>query len=248
MNGWPPSVLAVGALLISSPVLAQSTPLTHRAFVNVSGGLNVTTSGFTGVTHPVTFIEPATVNTTYKVKSAPGFDLGGGVRIWRNLAVGARVERFTKAGTGDVTAQLPHPFVLEHLRPLAGDATGLRRSDTVLDVLAAWLMPLSARAELTLSGGPSFFSTTQDLVADVAYSQSYPYDTATYTGPVTQRGSGSAIGFNVGGDLTYLLARHVGVGASLIFSRAEVRFPTGETETVVTAGGAHLTGGIRLRF
>ena len=247
MNGRSVSWLAAAGLLVAAPVLAQPAPLTDRAFVSVNGGLETATASFSGVSHPITFIEPATVNTTYPVKAAPAFDVGGGIRIWRRLAAGARVERFSSKGTGGVTAQVPHPFLVEHLRPVAGDATGLRRTETALDVLVSWLMPVSARAELTLSAGPSLFSVSQDLVADVVVSQSYPYDAAQYASAVTQRASKSAIGFNVSGDVTYLLARHVGVGASVIFSRADARLP-GTPETAVTAGGAHVGGGLRLRF
>src|SRR4029450_4762173 len=99
-------------------------------------------------------------------------------------------------------------------------ATGLQRNETGVHALAAWLVPLNSRADMTISGGPSFFSVAQDVVADIPFNQSYPYDIAMFTGAVKQRQTASGVGFNVGADVTYLLRRHVGGGGSVMFSRA----------------------------
>jgi hypothetical protein len=240
------TAFALAALLSSSPALAQTAPITDRVYINANGGLVVSGRNFTGITHPVTFVEPATVNTTYQVKSAPGLEVTGGVRVWRSLTLGAGISRFGKSGHGDVGAQVPHPFYTNQLRSIAGDAGGLQRSETGVHVLAAWSVPLTPRTEMTISGGPSYFSVAQDVVADVTFDQSYPYDTATFTGAVKERETASAVGFNVGADVTYMLRRHVGVGGSVMFSQADVKLAAGGAK--VRAGGAHVGGGLRLRF
>jgi hypothetical protein len=236
--------VAVAALAAATPAFAQSPSLTERAYMNADGGVKMAASGFSGVTHPVTFVEPATVNTTYEVTSAPGLDVSGGVRVWRKLTLGAGVSRFVKAGSGTVAAQVPHPFFVNKPRAISGDASGLDRNETALHVLAGWALPLSSRSELMISGGPSYFSVGQDVVSDVTFDQSYPYDTATYRGAVTQRRSASHAGFNAGADFTYLLRRHVGIGGSAMFSQATVTLG----DTKARAGGAQVGGGLRLRF
>lgn len=86
---------------------------------------------------------------------------------------------------------------------------------------------------------------TQDLVSDVTITQTYPYDTATFSGTTSTHRSASRIGFNAGADVTWRLRPRVGLGLGVSFSRAAVAL----SDTVtVDAGGAHLGGGLRFRF
>jgi hypothetical protein len=94
-------------------------------------------------------------------------------------------------------------------------------------------------------GGPTWFMVDQDLVTAVTVTDSYPFDTASFAGTATVRQSKSKAGFNVGGDLTWLLRPRVGVGVDVRFSRAEI--PLTDTATIV-AGGAHVGAGMRFRF
>ena len=81
----------------------------------------------------------------------------------------------------------------------------------------------------------------------MSYSESYPYDTATFTTASFTSVTRRAFGFNVGADLGVRLITHVGVGALLRFSRASMVFAVpGSTATVV--GGLQALGGIRIFF
>lgn len=248
MTHMSTSSVTLALTLIPAALGAQSLPVPDRGYLNVSGDFRMAAATFTNVVHPIEFIEPATVDTIYRAHAAPGFDVGGGVRVWRNLAVGVALSRFTKKDTGAVSAQLPHPFLLDRPRAVSGDATGLSRSETATHIVAMWTLPLNARSRLSAFGGPSLLAVRQDLVSDVTFSQTYPYDSAAYTGVVTERRSASRLGFNVGADVTYLMAAHVGVGLSTTFSRARVRLPSASDETIVNAGGVHVGAGVRFRF
>ena len=233
------------AMLAATPARAQSTAWTDRGYVNVSGWYQGASTSFADVARPITFAEPAVVNTTYTVRSAAGFDAGGGVRVWRNLAVGVDVSRFSKSGGGSITAQLPHPFFFNRGRPVSGDASGLTRAETAVHAQVTWIAPLKSRWQLAVSGGPSWFMLDQDLVTGVSVTESYPFDTAAFVGVTSARRSQSHIGFNAGGDLDYMLRPHVGLGIGVTFSHARV--PLSDTATV-DAGGVHVGGGVRLRF
>jgi hypothetical protein len=60
----------------------------------------------------------------------------------------------------------------------------------------------------------------QTLVIDVNYTQAYPYDIATFEGVDSRRVTGSAAGFNVGADLSWLFTRNVGAGVLVRLTRA----------------------------
>jgi opacity protein-like surface antigen len=61
--------------------------------------------------------------------------------------------------------------------------------------------------------------------------------------------SKSAVGFNVGVDISRLLTSQVGVGALIRYSRADVKFDDPDIgKQTVKAGGVEVAGGVRIRF
>jgi hypothetical protein len=63
----------------------------------------------------------------------------------------------------------------------------------------------------------------------------------------------TVVGFNVGADITWSLAPHLGVGTVTRYSRAKVTLDPGAESAVsraieLHAGGLQIGGGIRLRF
>jgi hypothetical protein len=241
--------LAAGAVVMLSlaaavPARAQ-TAWTDRGYVNVNGWYQPASPAFSDVVQPIDFAEASVVTTSYKTNGIPGFDAGGGVRVWRNLAVGIDVSRFSKSTGGAVSAQVPHPFFFNRARTVSGDASGLTRDETAAHVQALWMVPLRDRWQLAIAGGPSWFAVGQDLVSDVTVTQTYPYDTATFATATIVHRSHSQIGFNAGADVSYLLRPHVGLGIGATFSHASVPL---DNAVSVDAGGAHVGGGIRFRF
>jgi len=237
-------VMLAVAIVSSPPPAAAQTKWTDRGYVNISGFYQPS-STFSATVKPVDFAEASIIDTSYKTGSVPGFDAGGGVRVWRNLAVGVDVSYFSKGDSGTIDAQIPHPFFFNRLRAVAGDASSLAHDETAVHIQALWMVPLHNRWQLAIAGGPSWFSVGQDLVSDVTVTQTYPYDTATFASATTTHRSGSRVGFNVGGDVAYRLRRHVGLGFGVTYSHASV--PLDDTLTV-EAGGVRVDGGVRFRF
>ena len=233
-------------VLIAATAQAQSAAWMDRGYLSAGVDVRFAGGSVADVQHPIDFAEAAVVNTTYQMKAAPGLEVGGGVRVWRNVGIGVDVSYVTKAANGSIDAQVPHPLAFGKPRAVSGVAE-LARNETVVNVQVLWMVPLpiDRHWQVAIEGGPSWVSVNQDVVEDVTITQAYPYDTAAYTGVVTQRSSQSGIGFNAGIDGTYLYTRHVGVGASAVFTRAHV--PIGASASS-DAGGLHLAAGLRLRF
>jgi hypothetical protein len=221
----------------------------ETGYVDVNLGLQATSTAFDITNHPQTFVEPATVQTTYSVKGAREFDVGGGVRVTHNLAVGGSFSKFEKGGNVTVDAQVPHPFFFDRVRTVSGTADNLSRLESGFHGKVVFIAPVGAGWELLVSGGPSFFRVEQDLVEDIKIKETYPYDTATFDNVVARRHSSSALGFNVGADVTRLLTPRMGVGAAVVISRAKLHFDTFSDPTrEFDVGGTGVGGGLRFRF
>ena len=115
-------------------------------------------------------------------------------------------------------------------------------------IQAKWIAPVSNKLFVTMFGGPSFFQIEQSIVDSFEYTESYPFDTATFSRAIVNEQSESKMGFNVGGDVAYFFSNQVGVGGIVQYSGAtvEMALPAGTAD--VKAGGLQIGGGLRLRF
>ena len=237
-------IVAVALTAVAARADAQPAAWTDRGYVSAGADLRVIGSSFGDLIHPIDFAEAAVVSTTYKTKLAPGVEFGGGLRVWKNLALGAAATWVSRADSGSIDAQVPHPLVFGKPRAVSGNAS-LARSETAIHVQAVWMIPVASRWQLGLAAGPSWIALGQDLVEDVTVTQTYPYDTATYAGVHSQRMSKSRVGFNAGADATYLFRPRLGLGVSATFSRAHIPLSASAATDV---GGLHVNGGLRIRL
>ena len=253
----PPPAAALAAVLsiimlavVVRPALAQTGAA--RGALSINGGLQTATSDFSESVrfgHDLFGPEQGTLDTRYPGSDDALFDIGGSVRVWRNLAVGANVSWLTRESDADVAGQLPHPFWFDRPRSVSGTAPGLARTETAVHLQALWVIPVGRSFAFTLFGGPTWFNATQDLASDITFDQAYPFDVATYSGANMGERSASAIGAHAGADVAYYFSDRIGVGGMVRFSRGSVKLDSADGGTVASdVGGVHTCGGLRIRF
>lgn len=246
------SVLAPIALVIVTAVLASSTPAEAQdgpVFIQVNAGAQATSTDFTDNVVFTEFVEQGDFNAAYAVDKGAFFDVGGGIVLGRNVGVAVAYARFTEDNDATVDARIPHPFFFDRDRAIAGSATSLSRTEHAVHVQLRWFAPVQAPFEVALFGGPTFFNVTQDLVTTVGFSDTFPFDEATFTTASTESQSDSAVGYNLGADIAYFFSPNIGIGALARFTRGSVSLTSEDTGQVETdTGGFHVGGGLRLRF
>jgi hypothetical protein len=242
---------AAFALLMGTTqaVSAQTTPWKDRARVSIDFGVQPSSATFTAATTKPVYLETSTITTTYSLPSGPLFDGGVLVRVKRGFGVGVAISSFSKSQTAAVTGSIPHPFFYNTPRSISGTSAALERSEAAVHIQAAYVIS-SKRFDVAISGGPSFFNVSQDAVGDATYTETYPYDAATFTAATVTKATATALGFNAGADIGYKLSKNVGVGALVRFSRATLSFPLANSAAGVStdAGGPQLAGGVRFFF
>ncbi len=245
--------LASMATMISVAVLGSAVTgaaqQDGRVFIDINGGLQATSTDFADNIVFTEFVEDGDLDATYGIDSGVIIDIAGGVRLPGNLGVGVGFSRFDTSNDARVDARIPHPFFFDRHRAITGSATGLTRTETTVHLQLRWFAPVPNQVDLSVFGGPSFFNVTQRLVTAVGFSQSYPFDEASFTEASVGERSESAVGFHVGADVGFFFSRNVGVGALVRFSRASVDLVSENDGRVsIDTGGFHLGGGLRLRF
>ena len=241
------SIIVLGAAV--RPALAQSGAA--RGALSINGGLQTAASDFSDSVrfgHALFGPERGSIDTRYPAGDDALLDVGGSVRVWRNLAVGAIVTWLAHETDANVAGQLPHPFRFDRPRSVSGTAT-LARTETAVHVQAQWVVAFGRAVAVTLFGGPTWFNAAQDLLVDITFEQAYPFDTATYSGANTSERSASTVGAHVGADVAYYFSGRVGVGGTVRFSRGSVEFDSPDGDALKSdVGGVHTAGGLRIRF
>jgi hypothetical protein len=245
----PVAALRAAGILMLLPAMAlgQGTP-SERFRVSVSAGVQPGSGSLAQALTLTRNVEPAAVRASVPEAVLPLFDAGIMIRLRRGLAAGVSVSAVNEAAEATIEAEIPHPFVFNQPRAIAGTETGLRRSEVAVHTYAAYTTTFG-RTILAISGGPTFFRAEQDFITDVRHADEYPYDTAEYAGADVRRVSGNRVGYNAGLDITWPLTRRWGIGALTRFSRARSPFSlNGRTYGTLDLGGLQAAAGLRIGF
>lgn len=246
-------LFVVVAVLVSVPVMAQTPQWTDRGFVfgnfvfQIQSNKTVTTSAT-----PTVYDEKASIEAAQIIKGQGAtFDLGGGVRVAGNLAIGMAYSQLSTEGEAALSAKVPHPLVYDLPRTATGTATGLTHKEQQIHVFAMWMIPATDALHIGVYGGPTFFQLKQDIVGlgNPPFTEvGSPYTAVTMNATQSQV-SASKVGFNVGGDVMFKFSKNFGAGGFARYSTAKVPVtPTGGTEVQITVGGMQVGGGLRIFF
>ena len=219
-------------------------------------------AGRTTLTSTSTFTiydEQGTIAGTQEYGGGAIWNIGGGVRVWKNLVAALNYTRNSDTMDTAVIASVPHPLFVE---PPARGQPAHRRPEAhrerAITSACQWMIPLGEDLTLGVGGGPSFVGVSP-RVRRVRRASRRPTRRPT-TPPSPSRTSPSPAArrprttVNVGADLTYNLPFDLGqtgrVGATLGFRYAggTVSLPGTTGDVDVKYGGVQFWGGLRVSF
>jgi len=219
-----------------------------RGFAVVSVGAQLAAPGYTSTADFTVHAEDATLNADAAIGIGPAFGVRGGVRVWKNLAVGGGLVYTSTSQTLDVTGRLPHPFQFGRYREVNGTADGLARTETLVAFEVSWLVALARRVDMFVFAGPAYINVRQDMATRIQFNESFPYDTATFTGVETASVSGGGVGATGGIDVSYLVTKRLGIGGELRYSYASATLTPSTQPATVGLGGLQAAFGARILF
>ncbi|HUF24917.1 MAG TPA: hypothetical protein VMN81_12370 [Vicinamibacterales bacterium] len=222
---------------------AQMLSWTDRVFVNVSVGQQWMNQSLRTVGEFEIYEEFAKWDAPFDIDDSMLFDIGGGYRVWKNLALGAGFTRTTDTHDLTLTASIPDTLEFDRPHIETRSVTGLTREEKAFHLSATWMVPITDRLDIALSGGPSFFTVTQAYVNGMTVAAG----TSALGDVTTASLEKSATGFHIAGDATVRIMRNFGVGFMARFSRAKIDTPELQGGSI-EAGGFQGLVGARIRF
>lgn len=242
------------AALAAAVMLGSAASAAAQGHVRIMVNAGQQTST-TSVKQTLTFqqyVEQGSLTLERTIPKKTFYDGGIAVRLVKGLHAGVSFSVFDAKGSGQVTAQVPHPFFFNQPRRVTGTATGVNRTETAMHIQASWTAAAAGGIEITAFGGPTVFQIEQVLITRLNLAvtdEVFPYDSLTYTSAATETLKDSVKGYNAGIDMTWRFSRHLGVGALVRYSHGQKDFtPTGGQATRIEVGGLHAGGGLRLMF
>jgi len=247
--------VACGVFVVSAgQASAQGATWADRGYINVGWGVESGTSAMTDSKTGAIYDETATITSSSEFTSGSLFDVAVGLRIWRNLTVGAAYHQEQNDTEGRLTGSIPSPIFFNRPRTLDQAVPGLDRKEAASHLMIGWVIPIGAKFDVMAYGGPSFFRLTQEVVSDaVPVENSTNFATVAATATITERKK-SQTGFNAGVDATYIVWQNdsirVGAGGFVRFTQAsmDIEMLNGGTPQSTDAGGVQFGFGARLRF
>jgi hypothetical protein len=226
-----------------APRASQSTASvpTKNFFIDINGGFQAASHDFATTSTPTIYDEPARIVTTQKVGGAGMFDIGAGYRVWHDLAISLGYVYSDSSSDAQIAASIPNPIFFDQPVTRTLTASGLKHKESTINLDLVWSTPINGKMDAALSLGPSFIHVSQEVVTSVNVAAG----TQDVTSPNVEKQSKTAVGFNIGGDLTYLFQPRVGVGVMLryLYGKTDLTSVSG-----LTLGGFQVGGGVRLRF
>lgn len=245
------------ALVVATPLAAQENHAwPQRTFVTIDVPFQLLKNDFSeslSFADALRKTENVTFVAGYESTRGALFGAGAGVRIVSNFGVGLTASWFQHAGSGSFGLKVPNPLAANRPLDVAGSVSGLNRQEVGVHVQALYGLALGQRARLILSGGPSIFNTKQDVLRSIEFATLPGFTSLRFEQALITQIDRTVVGFNVGADITWPLASHLGIGTVTRYSRAKVTLQPDAESGVnraieMHAGGLHLGAGIRLMF
>ena len=250
-------LLTAALVLVPSPLGAQENRAwPERAFVTIDVPFQPLNNDFSeslSFADTLRKNENVTFVAGYDTTRGPAIDVGAGVRLGNRFGAGVTTSWFRRSGSGSFDLKLPNPLVANKPLDLTDTVSGLKRQELGIHVQALYAVSLGKKARVLAAGGPSVFQVTQDLVRSVEFDTLPGFTSLNFNQALIAQVRKTAVGFNVGADITWTLASHFGVGTVTRYSRASLTLDPGAASGVIRAiemhaGGLHIGGGIRVLF
>ena len=184
----------------------------------------------------------------YSPPDGSAFDLGGGLRVWRNLSIGLAVSRFD--AVGHATIDSLDPFTFSRHWTVAHR----RHRQLGYHLQASWVVRVADRLDVAFFAGPSVFRVRHARVdgVEIADGVDVPMDNFVWLPSVvsvtTQEVTDRFPGYSFGFDFTVRLTDRIGLGVLARTTGSLGLTRHGRGRVLPVAGGSHVGIGARVRF
>lgn len=244
------ALVAAGLLASASQAWAQADQ--SRFFLSVSGAFEPGSQTYSDDGRFRLYDEDGRLSVASEVSSGAVLDFGVGARVTGGLTVGASFHRTSSTDEATVSGQAPHPIFFDRPRSFSATVADLKRSEQALHLSVGYRFPITDAFDIHVYGGPSQFRFSQEVVSDVAITESGTGFTTVTAAATTAERKKNAWGGHVGADAAYRFYQSgntsFGIGAYVRYAEASSDFLVVSNTVTTKIGGTQFGAGLRVRF
>ncbi|MEW6457308.1 MAG: SH3 domain-containing protein [Acidobacteriota bacterium] len=215
-------------------------------FVFFTGGYNINSISFKDEWQFFHDQEYGPFSGAYEGSPGAIFEAGAGFKFTPSLGIFVSYEPFSGKNSGDFSAGIPHPFYFNKHRNMSWENKSIKYTESAINFDFIFSLNPQSTISFSLFAGGTYFNVSTELVDKFYWSQSYPYDSVTYSSSEMKSYSVSPFGFNGGVVIDIFFIENVALNiiAKYTVGSASIKTESG-SEITFNAGGAR--GGVGLK-
>ncbi len=210
------------------------------------------TMGFSEDTKSVSWLEEiyfedASYGINNNFKKGNSFNASLGYKFSSSIGIELGVDLCSRNILSDYSASIPHPLLFNSPRDAEKEGS-YKLTENAVYLNFVYSIPIS-KFSLDVFGGPAYFLSKIELIKEIQYSDSYPYNTITISAS-TEEVKRNSFGFNAGASFNYNIAKGFDVFVNAQYFSSSVDFePTSDIPGLkLTLGGFKAGVGLRVLF
>lgn len=210
------------------------------------------TMGFSEYTKSVSwseeiYFEDASYSINNIFEKGNSFNASLGYKFSSSIGIELGIDLCSRNILSDYNASIPHPLLFNSPRDADNEGT-YKLTENAVYLNFVYSIPFS-KFGLDIFGGPAYFLSKIELIKEIQFSDSYPYEQISISAS-TEEVKKNSFGFNAGASFNYYIASGFGIFVNAQYLSSSVDFePTSDIPGMkLTLGGFKAGAGLKILF
>jgi len=193
------------------------------------------------------YFEDASYGINNDFKKGNSFNASMGYKFASSIGIELGIDLCSRNILSDYSASIPHPLLFNSLRDADNEGT-YKLTENAVYLNLVYSIPIS-KFSLDVFGGPAYFLSKIELIKEIQFSDSYPYEQISISAS-TEEVKKNSFGFNAGASFNYNIAKGLDIFVNAQYFSSSVDFePTSDIpELKLTLGGFRAGAGFKILF
>jgi len=193
------------------------------------------------------YFEDASYGINNDFKKGNSFNASMGYKFASSIGIELGIDLCSRNILSDYSASIPHPLLFNSPRDADNEAT-YKLTENAVYLNLVYSIPIS-KFSLDVFGGPAYFLSKIELIKEIQFSDSYPYEQISISAS-TEELKKNSFGFNAGASFNYNIAKGLDIFVNAQYFSSSVDFePTSDIPGLkLTLGGFKAGVGLKILF
>ena len=193
------------------------------------------------------YFEDASYGINNDFEKGNSFNASLGYKFSSSIGIELGMDLCSRNILSDYSASIPHPLLFNSPRDADNEAT-YKLTENAVYLNFVYSIPFS-KFSLDVFGGPAYFLSKIELIKEIQFSDSYPYEQISISAS-TEEVKRNSFGFNAGASFNYCIAKGFDIFVNAQYFSSSVDFePTSDIPGLkLTLGGFKAGAGLKILF